>query len=144
VGEGGGRAESNISFPRAKIADIQGLSPGGGRWAIDWTHERVWRWCTTNAASLAKFEAEIAKMGIVSEVKFIPGLDLYTGMLQGIGAIVNTKEEARKVLHDVLSLVDRNMVKPDTSEYVLVAEDIQAPEKIRDPDKVPSAPTGLP
>lgn len=114
-------------------------APTSDRWAIDWTHEREWRWCMTDDVRLKKFEADIEEWGIVSEARNIPGLDLYAGKIKGIGVIVNTENEARMVFHDVLSLVDRKLITPDTFEYVLVASSIPAPEKVRDPDAEASA-----
>lgn len=102
-----------------------------GRWRVDWTHEREWRWPYTG--DLAEYEAAIEEYGVVEGVRDIPGLDLYTGDIHGIGVIVNTREEARMVLHDVLALVDRQDIVPDTFEYVLVSDNIRAPESIRDP-----------
>jgi|SRR5271157_4337235 len=102
-----------------------------GRWRVDWTHEREWRWSCTGG--LREFEAEIEGSGIVDEVRDIPGLDLYSVMLSGIGVIVNTKEDADMVLHDVLALVDRQEIAPNTYEYVLVSDEITSPSAIRDP-----------
>src|SRR5262249_31903450 len=100
---------------------------------IDWTHEREWRWPYTG--SLAEFEAELAEYGIVDAVKDIPGLDLYAADLRGIGVIVNSPNEARMITHDVLTLVDRQLIQPDTFEYILVAHEIRTPASIRDPDE---------
>lgn len=49
--------------------------------------------------------------------------------------IVNTSTEAEKVIHDVLTLVDRQLVSPETFGYVLVSEQIGAPATIRDRDE---------
>jgi hypothetical protein len=139
-GNGGGpRIMPPNSLPVHEQYRYVTYAPTGNRWAIDWTHEREWRWRMTDESSLKKFEKTIEKIGIVGEVKDIPGLDLYDGQLRGLGVIVNTKEEARKILHDVLSLIDRKIIKPDTYEYVLVADNIPEPEKIRNPDAEASA-----
>ncbi|WP_406698168.1 DUF4427 domain-containing protein [Singulisphaera sp. Ch08] len=103
-----------------------------GRWRVDWTHEREWRWPFNG--DLTEYEAEMARSGVVDGVTDIPGLDLYYGALHGIGVIVNTREEANMVLHDVLALVDRQDIAPDTFEYVLISDEVGSPEAIRDPD----------
>ena len=38
------------------------------------------------------------------------------------------------VLHDVLALVDRHDIAPDTFQYVLISDEIASPASIRDPD----------
>ncbi|VTR93429.1 Uncharacterized protein OS=Neosynechococcus sphagnicola sy1 GN=DO97_21640 PE=4 SV=1: DUF4427 [Gemmata massiliana] len=108
-----------------------------GRYRVDWTHEREWRWPYTE--SLEEFDKEIATYGVVSEVTDIPGLEFYEFGLRGLGVIVNTKDEARLVLHDVLSLVDRKVISPDAFDYILVANDIASPAEIRDPDQEEAA-----
>ncbi len=134
-GKGGGpRFLSDCALPEGEQYRFVTYAPTGGRWSIDWTHEREWRWCLTDKDAIAKFEAEIEEMGIVDYVKDIPGLDLYSGTIKGIGVIVNTKEEAGMVIHDVLSLVDQDRISPDTYEYVLVADEIASPGLLRDPD----------
>ena len=41
-----------------------------GRWRVDWTHEREWRW--PYPGELADYEAEIEKYGIVGGVREYP------------------------------------------------------------------------
>jgi hypothetical protein len=96
-----------------------------GAYKVDWTHEREWRW---------PYPVEpVVEPDVVSSVADIPGLNLYEVGLSGLGIIVHTKEQARFVLHDVLSLVDRKVIALDTFDYVLVADDITSPADIRDP-----------
>jgi hypothetical protein len=108
-----------------------------GRYRVDWTHEREWRW--PYMESLEVFDKQIATYGVVSEVTDIPGLEFYGFGLRSLGVIVNTKDEARLVLHDVLSLIDRRVIGPDTFDYILVANDIASPAEIRDPDQEEAA-----
>jgi hypothetical protein len=102
-----------------------------GRIAIDWTHEREWRWPYTG--DISAYEKELEYYGIVDGVKDIPGLALYSGQLKEIGIIVNSRIESQMVLHDVLSLYDRKIIEADTYSYILVVEDIGSSANLRDP-----------
>lgn len=101
------------------------------RTAIDWTHEREWRWPCTD--DISAFEKEIEEMGIVDGVKDIPGLDLYSSELKDIGVIVNSQDESQMVLHDILSLIDRGIISKKTYSYILITESITEVSSIRDP-----------
>lgn len=110
-------------------------APTTGRWNIDWTHEREWRWPMKDKASLQEFNRKIKEEYVVSSAREIPGLDLYSEKLSRIGVIVATKEEALRVFHDILVLVDRGDASSHAFEYVLASNDIPDPKKIRDPDE---------
>ena len=139
-GDGGGpRIMPEGLLPLREQYRYVTYAPTGGRWQVDWTHEREWRWCFADGDALSKFESAIEEYGVVSEVKDFLGLRLYDGSLEGIGVIVNTKQEAEMILHDVLTLVDLGMITPNTFEYVLVADDIPSPETIRSPDEETNA-----
>lgn len=102
-----------------------------GPTSIDWTHEREWRWPYVN--DIEAFEKLLEEMGIPESVKDIPGLSLYSNDLSGMGVIVNNQEEAKMVLHDILSLVDRRIILPETYSYILVADSIGTVSDLRDP-----------
>lgn len=129
--DGGPRLLPMDALPLSEQYRYVTYSPTGP-WRVDWTHEREWRW--PYPGDLTEFETSIEKYGIVDGVRDIPGLDFYTGDFQGIGVIVNTKEEASMVLHDVLALIDRQDTDPGTFDYVLVSDEIVSPTAIRDPD----------
>ncbi len=94
-----------------------------GNFRVDWTHEREWRWPHPT------WEGEIE----VEEDELPPPspLMLYESGLKNIGMIVNKREEADRVIHDVLSLVDRKVIAKDTFSYVLIAEDLGSPAGLR-------------
>jgi hypothetical protein len=104
-----------------------------GTIAIDWTHEREWRW--PYMGDITTYEKMLEEYGIASEVKDIPGLNLYSGDLSAIGDIVNTHEESRMVLYDILSLIDRNLISPETYSYILVTDSIGPVSDLRDPNQ---------
>ena len=84
-------------------------NPVGNR-KIDWTHEREWRWAYLD--SIDAFEKEIEEFGIVGEIDNIPGLMINNKLIQELGVIVNTKEEAELVLCDILAEFDRQKWTP--------------------------------
>jgi hypothetical protein len=102
-----------------------------GRQIVDWTHEREWRWPFPD--DITAYEKLIEEMGIASEVKDIPGLNLYASELSAMGVIVNTHEESKMVLHDILSLVDRDIISPTKYSYILPTESIGTVSDLRDP-----------
>lgn len=95
-----------------------------GNGAIDWTHEREWRWPyrgkpldvdgtpTANGAD-------------------IPGLDLH---FEGMGAIVRTKDQAQRVLHDILVQTDRGA--QGGYDFILVGDDVKKLSTLVDPKEV--------
>ncbi len=93
-----------------------------GPYKVDWMHEREWRW--PYDGDLTEVEREIAEYGIVSEAADIPGFDFSDPRLKGIGIIVKTAEDARKVKHDVLALIDRGVVQRDHFAHILVQANI--------------------
>jgi len=130
-GGGGPRIIPVSAMPYGEQYRYVAYYPTGSR-RVDWTHEREWRWRYNG--SLKEFESEIVQHGQVNGVRDIPGLDIYNQTLNNIGVIVNTDEEAKMVLHDVLVLVDRRQISPTTYDYVFVSDKIPSPATIRDPD----------
>lgn len=87
---------------------------------IDWTHEREWRWpCRLSSAS---YEHEMEEFGIVSEPTDIPGLDLTSSNCHGLGVVVQTDDEAKWIVSDILSLSDRGRIDQWHFSFVLVAD----------------------
>ena len=94
---------------------------------VDWTHEREWRWPYRGASS--DFGEIPPSVG-----KDLPGLNLdFTGM----GAIVRTHEQARKVLHDIL--VQHDLGTQGNYDFVLVANDLPPLTNLREPTEVQNA-----
>lgn len=108
-----------------------------GSYAIDWTHEREWRW--PYRGDLAVVEAELAEFGIVSDAAKMPGLDLSNLSLQGMGVLVESHSEATQVVHDILSLVDRNVASKTQFEFVLKGKELIDREALHSPSEVEKA-----
>lgn len=78
---------------------------------VDWTHEREWRW----PGSARKRD----RAGMPpSSWEEVPGLDLYPE-LSRLGAIVRSPDQAKRLVHDILRLVDQGRASPATFEFVL-------------------------
>jgi len=124
-GDGGvPRVMPNSVLPEAEPYRYVTLGTYG---SVDWTHEREWRW--PYRGDLPKFDDTPPCYG-----KDLPGLDLN---FPGMGVIVRTKAQARKILHDVLVLKDQQ-AKGDFS-FVLVGEDIASLSGLREPSEVQKA-----
>ncbi len=104
---------------------------------IDWMHEREWRW--PFVGDFETVENELEEFGIVSDAKDIPGLDIGSKKLAGIGVIVKTEKEARYISHDILTLIDRKEVGRYHFHHVLVTDLLPPTDKLYDPAKVQEA-----
>lgn len=95
--------------------------------SVDWTHEREWRW--PYRGKLPDFDDTPHADGSA-----LPGLDLH---FDGMGAIVKSESQAKKVLHDILVLHDQKA--PGRYSFVLVGEEIPSLVDLRDPSEVQKA-----
>lgn len=86
---------------------------------LDWTHEREWRWRLSE-------EPWRSCHGIPPEnSKTLPGFNLDHHSLTGSGIIVATETEAKQVIYDVLTKVDRGDIKRNHYSFVLAHETIK-------------------
>jgi len=108
-----------------------------GPYKVDWMHEREWRW--PYRGSLESLEQELAEFGIVSDASDIPGFDFANQAIRGIGIIVKTNDEARKLKHDVLALIDRGVVHRDHFDHILVHEQLPDTANVISPEDVQAA-----
>lgn len=104
---------------------------------IDWSHEREWRW--PYRGSMAKIENEIKEYGIIGDIDDIPGLNFYQNKFQGMGVIVKSEEEAKRISFDILSLVDRKSISEDHYEYILIRDLYPDYKTLRDPKEIEEA-----
>jgi hypothetical protein len=105
-----------------------------GTYAVDWTHEREWRW--PFVGDLTSINEEFAEYGLVSNADDIPGLDFAISQAHGIGIIVKTDEDARRLKYDVLSLIDRHVVARYHFAYMLVLDRLPSTPQLYAPDAV--------
>ena len=104
---------------------------------VDWLHEREWRWPYNG--DLSKIENELQEYGIVSDAADIPGFDFAGQGLQGIGIIVKTEDDARKLSCDVLTLIDKGEVSPRHFDHILVINRLPSPLQLVSPNAVDAA-----
>lgn len=111
-------------------------SPSGPK-SIDWLHEREWRWPFTG--DLAKSESELEEYGVISEAADIPGLDFSNSYLRGIGIIVKTLADAKKLAYDVLTLIDQGFVGRSQFSHILVRDLLPKSVDLYQPSQVDAA-----
>lgn len=133
---GGARILPETQLPTQEQYRYVTFSPSG-YYRVDWSHEREWRW--PFRGDMSKVEAELSEFGVVSEAVDIPGLDFSDSRLKGIGIIVKTTEDARKLKYDVLSLVDQGAVPRDHFEHMLVLDLLPPTGTLYRPDQVSAA-----
>lgn len=107
-----------------------------GNHPVDWSHEREWRW--PYKESIAEYEAEIEKYGVVSCFSDVPALE-YTEGISGLGVIVKTQQESLLIQHDILRLVDSGLIQPETFRFILCADNLPTSSKLRSPQETSDA-----
>lgn len=95
---------------------------------LDWTHEREWRWPSDETPWSDPDDIP------PSDSDEIPGLAMDAPVLQGIGVIVRTAEEADRIVYDILTKVDRGDIGEDHYQFILAIETIPDWGILRDPD----------
>ncbi|MDR6731842.1 DUF4427 domain-containing protein [Delftia lacustris] len=136
-GAGGGpRILPATQLPAQEQYRYVTFSPSGS-YKVDWSHEREWRWPYTG--DLSKIEEELSEYGIVSDAADIPGFDFSNPLLRGIGIIVKTMEDARKLKYDVLSLVDRGIVHRRHFDHMLILDQLPSADSLYAPEAVEAA-----
>jgi len=98
---------------------------------IDWTHEREWRW--PYRGDLSNIEKALEESGLLSESSEMPGLDLYNSDMRDMGVVVQTEEQAKWITHDILALVDRELITKEHYRFVLCSSKLPTDGKLRDP-----------
>ena len=92
---------------------------------LDWTHEREWRWPLDGPplATDGMSPPEAAEM---------PGLDFESPIFRGMGVIVATAEQARRIVFDILTKIDRGDVGPSHFSFVLPIQEVGSWVDLRD------------
>lgn len=130
-GKGGGpRIIDNRLLPEHEQYRYVTYNPLSSR-PIDWSHEREWRW--PYRGSLVEMEQQIEECGVISEQDDMPGLDISNPCLAGIGVVVQTRDQAQLIAHDILSLVDRGVVPVGHFSFILCAGELPTDGRLRNP-----------
>lgn len=102
-------------------------------------HEREWRW-PLNCEPGRSFDLPRDIYTPMSCFALMPsGMRLDDASMRGIGVIVTTPLEAERVVHDILTKVDRGDVARDHYAFVLAHQAIPNWENLRDDDAIESA-----
>ena len=134
--DGGPRVMDASLLPEREQYRYVAFNPGANG-ALDWSHEREWRW--PYRGSMVKFEKEIEELGVVDGPTDIPGLDITSANCRGMGVVVKTKEEANWVASDILTLVDRGVIDQWHYRFIMSANSLPALEEIRSPTAISEA-----
>jgi hypothetical protein len=149
-----GLTERNVLLPKGLGGGARSLPPEvlpepeqyryvtynpSGPYKVDWMHEREWRWPWPYPGSLAHVEQEFEEYGLISDAADIPGFDFADSSLRGIGIIVKSAEDARKLKYDVLALVDRGVVHRNHFDHILVQDLLPDTSGLIGPDEVQTA-----
>jgi hypothetical protein len=105
--------------------------------AIDWLHEREWRWPYNG--DLTAYEAQLRNVGHVPSAAEMPSLDISGVHARGVGIVVKSRNEGGKVAYDVLTLVDRGVISPKHFQYIIVRDDLPPAKDLYRPEQVAQA-----
>ncbi|KGF71365.1 hypothetical protein DO97_21640 [Neosynechococcus sphagnicola sy1] len=104
---------------------------------IDWTHEREWRW--PYRGDISAVEKAVEEYGMVGDALDIPGLDFYEYLINEMGVVVRDKKQATWIAHDILSLIDREVIRKDQYKFILAADELPPTHELISPSEVSRA-----
>ncbi|WP_200284402.1 DUF4427 domain-containing protein [Rhabdochromatium marinum] len=104
---------------------------------IDWSHEREWRW--PYRGDFSSVENALEEFGMVDDAMDIPGFDFYLEEIKGIGVVVNSRNQANWIAHDILMLVDKGIIDKDTFQFILASDELPSSNDLVSPADTSSA-----
>ncbi|MEI7866370.1 MAG: DUF4427 domain-containing protein [Candidatus Methylumidiphilus sp.] len=104
---------------------------------IDWSHEREWRW--PYRGSYSSVENYLEEYGVLEDILSLPGLDFYTYDTHDMGVVVKNEKQASWIIHDILSLVDRNIIGDTQYKFILVADRLPPAPQLINPEAISDA-----
>ena len=129
TGDGGGaRLIEEAILPLREQYRYVTYSPASSR-AIDWTHEREWRWPYRGEMP------DFPEWGPDASGD-IPGLDLNSTYCRGLGAVVKSRHQAELLTADILTLVDKGRNGRNHFAHILILEDLPELGILREPAAV--------
>ena len=121
-GKGGGARVMNSSMlPDREQYRYVTYNPASPR-PVDWSHEREWRW--PYRGDFSHVEKALEEYGMLDDAMDIPGLDFYQQDINGMGVVVKTEEQAMWVVHDILMLIDSNIINRKKFSFVLASDNL--------------------
>lgn len=103
--------------------------------SIDWTHEREWRY--PYRGSMAPSHDPAKSLNPTQPI--LPGLDLSLPNLSGIGAVVEEKRQAERLVYDILTKVDRGDLSASQYSHILCLDCLPNNQDLRSPTQVDTA-----
>ncbi|MBB3272763.1 hypothetical protein FHW75_003959 [Pseudomonas sp. OG7] len=98
---------------------------------IDWTHEREWRWPYRGHDMHWSDDGDM-----VQTLAEMPGLDLSRTSIEGMGVIVKDSMDVKKIIYDILTLVDSQIIHKSMIRFVIPLCDIERFGDITNPARV--------
>ncbi|RBO90913.1 DUF4427 domain-containing protein [Pseudochrobactrum asaccharolyticum] len=124
------RLFDKVALPLAEQYRYVAYNPTTGK--LDWSHEREWRW-PLDVEPLTDLD------GVPPDHSdSIPGLELDSPSMAGLGVVVATAAEAKQIVYDVLTKVDRGAIGQRHYQFVLAHETITNWTGLRDRDQLNS------
>lgn len=98
---------------------------------IDWTHEREWRW--PYKRDITDFNISLEKYGCTDDLETYPGLKFSEINTSGAGILVHDESDFRKVIYDVLTLVDRKLINENFFKFIIQTNKLTSHLDLIDP-----------
>jgi hypothetical protein len=123
------------------------FDPTKGGW-LDWSHEREWRWANRDAVPFYEYgdpepgreeEYQLWMEARTRDRADVDGLCLDHGQFNGAGFLVQSSKQARFLLHDILRMVDAEMIPPTLFTFVLRGEELHTRDDLQNPAAVRDA-----
>ncbi|QDG49516.1 DUF4427 domain-containing protein [Persicimonas caeni] len=95
---------------------------------LDWTHEREWRLPSERSMPAATSYDELSGFGLRFEQ-----------LQHEVGFIVRTENHARRLLHDILWLVDTHQLPKELFSFIVIADRFPDPHELVTPESVETA-----
>ena len=84
-------------------------------------------------------EEAVKEFGIINDAMDIPGFNFYKEEIKGSGVVVKNRIQASWITHDILMLVDREIIEQDTFQFILAAEELPKVEELVSPEATSNA-----
>lgn len=128
----------NEEFPSSEMYRFVSYDLSRIPYPIDWTHEREWRWANFDFVekNIPAFDYSDEDFKISEEILDLMkqrdeeridfhGLNLDKVRLSNVGVILKNQTQARKILRDVLWLIDLKKIHRRLITYILYFDDLQ-------------------
>jgi hypothetical protein len=148
------RSDGTRRFSSANLPDLEQYRyvafNAAGDGTLDWTHEREWRWPNSKFSRFKSYDIpeedspQYAAWNAWNDAREADrfdgdGLCLDSGDFAGIGFLVKHEKQVKLLTHDILRLVDADVVPKSLFSFILQLDLLPAPETLMTPESVASA-----